>query len=172
MIFKDFKFENVELAPIKEICKKNFKWEYPLDISFGFFPELQFRIIPLIDIKSCSSKGLESEINIIEDSSISVITNVKLEIGFYFPVVPSDFEISFAIGINGTLGSGKIGIRDTIFLLNKNKNNKIGYYEYREIQMNLYLKFIKISFEFYILNKKLDFACKKCEGIDELLKLK
>ena len=179
LIFKDFIFENFETPSIKEICQKNFKREYPLDISLGFFPELQFRIIPLIDIKSCSLKGLEfesgkkeNETNIIEDSSLSVTTNVKLEIGFYFPVVPSDIELSFAIGINGTLGSGKIGIRDTIVLSNKNKNNKIGYYEYREIQMNFYLKFIKFSFEFYILNKKLDFACKKCEGIDELLKLK
>ena len=182
LVLKNFEFESFGIEAKIEKCKDIFKWEYPINISI-LIPELQFRIIPVIELGACCSIGLEFEVNkdeietnIVEDFSLSALAAVKLEIGLYFPAESSGFQMSFAIGIKGILGSGKVGLKASISLLNQNESKIVLYYEYQAIQMYFYilfkieieLEFFQFTFEFYILDMKILSACKKCEGEGEI----
>jgi hypothetical protein len=184
---KDIINNNNKYHPSKEFCKRK-SFQYPIIIYLVSFPYLQLRIIPEFAVSACVEIGYEFETDKLSIKEGSALTldlylgaevSVSLEIGLYFPPFSmlNSFQISFAIGIKGVLGSGKIGMKLSIYL-NGNKNNSkfIKYYEYQAIQLYVYILFkfecnlwmFSFSFQFYLINEKILGACSKCKGKGEI----
>ena len=184
---KDIINNNNKYHPSKEFCKGK-SFQYPIIIYLVSFPYLQLRIIPEFAVSACVEIGYEFETDKLSIKEGSALTldlylgaeaSVSLEIGLYFPPFSmlNSFQISFAIGIKGVLGSGKIGMKLSIYL-NGNKNNSkfIKYYEYQAIQLYVYILFkfecnlwiFSFSFQFYLINEKILGACSKCKGKGEI----
>ena len=184
---KDIINNNNKYHPSKEFCKGK-SFQYPIIIYLVSFPYLQLRIIPEFAVSACVEIGYEFETDKLSIKEGSALTldlylgaeaSVSLEIGLYFPPFSmlNSFQISFAIGIKGMLGSGKIGMKLSIYL-NGNKNNSkfIKYYEYQAIQLYVYILFkfecnlwiFSFSFQFYLINEKILGACSKCKGKGEI----
>ena len=148
---------------------------------------MQFRIIPEFAVSACVEIGYEFEIDKLSIKKGSALTldlylgaeaSISLEIGLYFPPFSmlNSFQISFSIVIKGVLGSGKIGMKLSIYLNGNNNSKLIKYYEYQAIQLYVYILFkfkcnlwiFSFSFQFYLINEKILGACNKCKGKEEI----
>ena len=162
----------------KKVCKFEFGKEYKFEHEFPVMalpalPFIQLRIVPsaylgIFANNDCIKKNnnknpLEKyDFGIFFDAYVSAKVSIALHLGFYFPGVPSTIEISIFVGINGVLGSGKIGIKLDLYL-NKGELKTDLYFEYNAFELSFYIqyKFVieleitTIRFSFYIFNKKL-----------------
>ena len=180
----DFDFSKPEGIIGSEVCIYLFKLEFPIKIILPSFPYLQFRIIPYLNIDICSAIGVEFQVekhrnettcDLIIDISLGAIAAINLEIGLYFPPEPTGIELSFAIGIKGILGAGRIGLKLSFDLLNKGNFTAITYYKYEALQFYFYIlfkleikmKIFKFSFEFYLCNERILSGCKNCSRYKE-----
>ena len=182
LTLKNFKFPKMEDIINLEKCNSLLELKFIIIIYLPSFPYLQFRINPGIDIEACNQIGyeLESEKNknetfyLVLDFSLKAIASVNLEIGLYYPPFPTGFEMSLAIGMQGILGSGEIGVKFKLDILYE-KTKLIKYYEYQAIQIYFYILFkieikagfFNFSFQFYLLKENIFSACKKCVGKKE-----
>ena len=180
LTLKDFKFNKFGISLNTKKCDIIYNFQYPIIAVFPYFPFLQFRILPLIDIENCFEKGFEfeqekgekEEISLIEDKYLKAEVSISTEVGLYIPETDSGgFQISFRIGLKGILGSGKIGMKLSINLKN-NYSEQVKYYEYQVIQLYAYILFefkldlgiYSFSFKFYLYKENIYSACKKCKG--------
>ena len=162
----------------KYICKTEYKREYKFDKEFplmalGIVPYLQISIVPYAFlVVYCNDKCIKenNKENILEkydfglffDAYVNAIVSIALHVGFYYPGVSSTLEISIIVGINGVLGSGKIGIKLDLYL-NKGELKTDLYFEFNAFELSFYimfkfkieLKIATIKFSFYIINKVL-----------------
>ena len=171
MTLKNFKFDKYKLGRILRF--NIFEFKFYVIFPFPFCQYLQIRIIPSVNVDTLFIIAYEQqavkEDKIIEkfiiDFSLAAEINVNLELGLYFPPVPVEgFEMSFTIGLQGVLGSGRIGVRFIMYLndISNNINNKktdlFAYFEYEAIQFYAYILFkieinleiFKFSFQFYL----------------------
>ena len=86
--------------------------------------------------------------------------SVSLEVGVYVPSLYDPIQVSISLGIKGVLGSGRAGIRLSLFIGQERYDTKI-YFELEAFRYSFYilfkfiidLKITNFSFEFYIFNK-------------------
>ena len=141
----------------------------PYNYSFftGSYIELAFVIRPNLEAGICLEMGFDLNWNIKKysfyiDAYGKAEASVSLEVGAYVPSVLSPIQVSLSLGIKGILGSGRAGIKLSLFIGECRYDTKI-YFELNAFVFSFYilfrfsadLKFYKISFEFYILNKLL-----------------
>ena len=139
----------------------------PFILLFPSFPNLQLRIVPQICFGLNFEMGfdidlLKDDYSVYFDISGEAEVGVSLEVGCYIPSFSPTIQISLSVGIKGILGSGKIGIKLALFF-NEPKYELEKYYKYNALSLHFYalfqikikLKFIKFSFQFYIINKEL-----------------
>ena len=163
---------------IKNACKFEFKKEYKFDKEFPIgalpmCPYIQLRLVPYAYlgvhannecIKTNNNKNpLEKyDFGLFFDAYVNTKVSIALNVGFYFPGVSSTIEISIIVGINGVLGSGKIGIKLDLYLTKGELKTDL-YFEFNAFELSFYvlfkfrieLKIKTIKFSFYIINKKL-----------------
>ena len=104
------------------------------------------------------------DISIYGDENID--GNVESEIHIPFDSCP--VRLSFYLGLVGTLGSGKAGVKLSLYL--KDKFSIDLFYEFRDFELSSYLmatftfdiSIIKFSFSFYIY--RYSFVCSKVEN--------
>ena len=149
-----------------ELFKKEVDFP-PFVLFFPAFPILQLRISPKIYFSLDFERGydiniLKNDYSVYFDISGEAEVSISLEVGCYIPSYSSAVEISLTVGIKGILGSGKIGIKLTLFI-NEPKYQLEIYYRYNALKLNFYSLFkvkvnfglIKFSFQFYLINKDL-----------------
>ena len=139
--------------------------------NYTFFPgsyiELAFVIRPVLEAGICLEMGFDINWNIKKysfyiDAYGEAEASVSLEVGAYVPSVLSPIQVSLSLGIKGILGSGRSGIKLSLFIGECRYDTKV-YFELNALIFSFYilfrfsadLKIYKFSFEFYILNKLL-----------------
>ena len=185
IVLKDFKLQSVNLG--LNLCLTLIEFKYYIIVLFSFLENLQFRIVPSIDLNTCFQIGRETQLKeegktddkFIIDLSLNLEISVSLEIGLYFPPIPTEgVEMSFTIGMKGILGAGRIGVKleayskDVTGNETKNSIKIYSYYEYKAIQfyafilfkIEIQMGFFSFSFKFYLFNKLFLDPCKKCSG--------
>ena len=165
----------------KKVCKFEFKKEFKLNKEFPIdalqmFPYIQLRIIPYAHLgvyvsnkcikensESSSKNPLEKyDFGLFFDAYANAKVSIALHVGYYYPGISSTLEISIIVGIDGILGSGKIGVK-LDFYLSKGELQTDLYYEFNTFELSFYVLFkfkieLKIKtfrFSFYIFNKTL-----------------
>ena len=162
----------------KNVCKFEYKKEYKFDKEFPLTglpicPYIQLRLVPYAYlgvyahnecIKTNNNKNLleKYDFGLFFDAYVNAKVSIALQVGFYYPGVTSTLEISISVGINGVLGSGKIGIKLDLYL-NKGELKTDLYFEFNAFELSFYilfnfrieLKITTITFSFYIFNKVL-----------------
>ena len=86
--------------------------------------------------------------------------SASFEVGVYVPSLYSPIQVSISLGIKGVLGSGRTGIKLSLFIGQERYDTKI-YFEFEAFRYSFYilfrfiidLKIYNFSFEFYIFNK-------------------
>ena len=149
------------------ICKK-FKPEirsYNYILGSFSYVELAFLIKPVLEAGICIDLGFEISWNE-KDYSFYIDVygmgeiSISFEIGAYVQSTKSPIQLSLSLGIKGVMGSGRAGIKLSLFIGQDRYDTKV-YLELEASRFSFYilLKFsidIKIysfSFEFYIFNK-------------------
>ena len=176
----DIEFDELEVSKIlykNKLPKVGYSesidlFKYDIDLPafillFPSFPILQLRIVPGIDFSLNFEMGFEIDLlkddySVYFEISGEAEVSVSLEVGCYVPIFNPAVEISLSVGIKGVLGSGKVGVKLTLFI-NEPKYEIEKYYEYNALSLNFYSLFkvkvnmgiIKFSFQFYLINKKL-----------------
>ena len=105
---------------------------------------------------------LKDDYSVFFDISGEAEVSVSLEVGCYIPSFSPSVQISLSVGIKGILGSGKIGIKLSLFI-NGPKYEIEKYYMYNALSLSYYslfqvkvnMGFMKFSFQFYLINKEL-----------------
>jgi hypothetical protein len=144
----------------------------PIIIWFTPFPYLQIRIVPQAIFGLYFEMGteldlLKNEHSIFFDIYGSAEVSLSLEFGVYIPPYPVGTEISLSIGIKGLLGSGKVGMKLSINIKKpliieveleiELKSMQFTFFILYKVKVDL--KFIKFSFQFYLMNEQF------CDGI-------
>ena len=182
MVFHKNKIRKIGYKDVKE--KNLLNLQYPIIFFLPVFPNLQLRIIPQLNINIRIEMGFEldllkNDFSVYFEPSGSAEVGVNLEIGFYLPPVSSCLEISLTVGIKGTLGSGRVGVKLSLSLTEA-KFIIEAFYEFNALSFSFYVLFrikinlgiIKFSFSFYLIYKELfgGFTTKKKEKIEVSLK--
>ena len=105
---------------------------------------------------------LKDDYSVNFEISAEAEVSVSLEVGCYVPSFNPTVEISLTVGIKGVLGSGKVGVELALFI-NEPKYEIEIYFQYNALSLNFYslfkikvdIGFMKFSFQFYLINKKL-----------------
>ena len=139
----------------------------PIIIWFTPFPCLQIRIAPLAIFGLYFEMGkelklLKNEYSVFLDIYGSAEVSLSLELGVYIPPYPVGTEISLSIGIKGLLGSGKVGMKLSINIQKPLIIKVKLEIELKLMQFTFFilfkvkvdLKFIKFSFQFYLMNEQ------------------
>ena len=153
-------------------CLKLFNLKIkPLAFPVPLFPylELAVSIIPSIKAEICVGIGSSFDLNGSYNSSFDVDVSggasvgVTLDLGVFFPSYNSPITLSFNIGMNGIMGSAKVGVKLSLF-----SNNIFSidlYAEFKAFEFSFYVMFrltfkftlgpfmFNFSFSFYIYNK-------------------
>ena len=87
-------------------------------------------------------------------SYVNAVVRVNFEIGIYFPGSSGCFEMSLGVGINGILGSGKVGMNLKLYLNLDIKTDL--YFKFPSFQLSFYVLF-KIKIQIKILKKSITF---------------
>ena len=150
-----------------DICKSFSPDIKGILISFKAFNycEIALLIKPVIEAGICI--GLGTDLNW-KDKQYSFYIDVygtaevslTLELGVYVIDALSPIQLSLSIGIKGVLGSGKAGMKLSLFM-GVNRYDTMLYFELEAFRLSFYilLKFLinlyvyKFAFEFYIFNK-------------------
>ena len=135
----------------------------PFVILFKPFPILQLRLGPTTKFSltfevGANVDGLKNEYNTFLDVSGSSEVSSIFEITCQIPPFSAGVQISLSVGINGILGSGKIGMKLYLYI-NEPKieidiytdfnAHKFSFYILFKVKVNL--GFIKFSFSFYLM---------------------
>ena len=151
----------------------------PFILFFPSFPVLQMRIVPVLKFGLTFTMGaeldiLEKEFSIYFDISAKAIVSINLEVGIYIPPFPCPVETSLTVGIQGILGSGQIGMKISLFIIEP-KIVIFLYMEFNAMQFTFYILFkvkievgfFKISIDVYLMHEKLTngFGYKKTKKI-------
>ena len=133
----------------------------------GSFFELTFLVKPILEAGICLELGFDIDWNKNEYSFYIDIygkaeAGVTLEVGRFVPSAYSPIQVSLSLGIKGVLGSGKAGIKLSLFMGINRYDTKV-YFEANALMLSFYIlarfsfdvKIYKLSFEFYIINKLL-----------------
>ena len=134
-----------------------------LECAISIIPAVKSEICvglgPYFDIKNKSENSFDIDIS--GGASVSI----TLDFGVYFPSLKSPVRLSFNVGLVGILGSGKVGVKLSLYYKSKFKIDL--YYEFKAFELSFYVKFtltfqikimgkdISFSFSFYIFNKVL-----------------
>ena len=134
-----------------------------LECAISIIPAVKSEICvglgPYFDIKNKNENSFDIDIS--GGASVSV----TLDFGVYFPSLKSPVRLSFNVGLVGILGSGKVGVKLSLYYKSKFKIDL--YYEFKAFELSFYVKFtltfqikimgkdISFSFSFYIFNKVL-----------------
>ena len=127
---------------IKSITGNN-EGDYSIKFPCASFPPLQLRIYPRLDIDTCMKIDYRyfdenyypvSKLSI--DFNTGVALGLRVEGGIYLDLFLA--SASIAVGVDGTVYEGKIGLMLT--------------FDFNEAQINfkIYINYFGISFEFYI----------------------
>jgi hypothetical protein len=117
---------------------------FPIIISCPYFPPLQIRLSPIVNVTICSKIMFEiTDFDLLLtkfdfDFSTKTSFGLKLEGGIYLDIYVS--KLTASVGINGNLFDGKIGVKISIDFDKSQLHLKV----YLECSINLY-------FNFYIL---------------------
>jgi hypothetical protein len=111
-----------------------------LDMPLPVFPLLKLTISPFIKL------GAHLDISMIKDNTIGLSTElyirgnigINVNVGITVPPTKAPFQISVSAGIDGTLASGRVGIKVNLYLI-------IDKYE-----TDLYRILDAFSFQFYV----------------------
>ena len=164
--FTKIKGLNFGIAACKKFSSdyvKNLIYNYTFHL--GSFYEIAIVIKPVIEAGICLELGTdikwnEKEYSFYIDVYGMAETSLSLEFGVYVPTVRSPIQVSISLGIKGVLGSGKVGIKLSLFFGEERYDTKI-YFELEACRYSFYilfkfsvdLKITSFSFEFYIFNK-------------------
>ena len=165
--FKHIKGLNLGVSLCKifdpDIDLKSYKYSF---FSCSFI-ELAFVIKPIFEAGICLELGFDlnwdkKEYSFYIDVYGKAEASVALEVGAYVPSAYSPIQVSLSLGIKGVLGSGKAGIKLSLFMGINRYDTKV-YFEANALMLSFYilfkfsadLKIYKFSFEFYIINKLL-----------------
>ena len=132
-----------------------------LDLVVSIIPKIESEIClgfgPNIDIENVSKSTFDIDIS--GGASVSVTINL----GLVVPSAESPIRFSFNVGLVGVLGSGKAGVKLSLYY--KDQFSIDCYYEFKAFELSFYvmltltieLKIIKLKFEFsfYIIQKTL-----------------
>ena len=135
----------------------------PFVILFKPFPILQLRLGPTTKFSltfevGANVDGLKNEYNTFLDVNGNSEVSSIFEITCQIPPFSAGVQISLSVGINGILGSGKIGMKLYLYI-NEPKieidiytdfnAHKFSFYILFKVKVNL--GFIKFSFSFYLM---------------------
>ena len=168
----------------QEIQKHLLNIQLPIfAIFFPSFPYLQMRIIPQLDLSLNFDLGyeinlLKKDYSIEFDVSARADVSLSLEVGFYIPG-HGGLEIAISVGLKGTLGSGAIGMKLSL-CINEAEYEIELYCKYNALSLSFYILFsikvkigfVKFSFSFYLMNKKLVKGYEGKKSVSTKLKLK
>ena len=121
---------------------------------FNLFPglDLVLAIIPSVGISACIQSGFSlnwknNEYYFYIDIYGEAEASVSLDVGFYVPSHKSMVSTSVHIGIHGLIGSGKVGLKLSLFLTKDNFIVDL-YSEIKAFEFSFYIVFkITINFE-------------------------
>ena len=124
-----------------DIIEKFAKNIFPLKFPCPAFPPLQFRISPIVEIKSCSIlrsiKDNNNPISILEfDNNCGAIIGINFEGGIYFDIKVA--SLSLSAGVEGHLFEGKIGMKFSV--------------DFTQIKiiLSIYMDLFSVEFIFYV----------------------
>ena len=148
----------------------NLKLEaFVFPIKFCPYIECAISIIPFVKSEICVGFGPNFDLENSDNNSFDIDINggasvgITLDFGIYFPSLSSPIRLSFNVGLTGILGSGKIGIKLSLFF--KDKFIVDLYAEFKAFELSFYVMFtlsfnldlgvikLKFSFSFYIYKK-------------------
>jgi hypothetical protein len=185
-VFKNFKKEfkvdiNVGSVCTLESCNLmiNFCFKlFNLKLEKFIFPikllpylECAISIIPAVKSEICIGVGPNFDLKNSSENTFDVdisggaSVSVTLDFGVYFPSLDSPVILSLNVGLVGILGSGKAGVKLSLYYKSKFKIDL--YYEFKAFELSFYVMFtltfqlnimgadINFSFSFYIFNKVL-----------------
>ena len=153
-----------KFKPFFEKSKQLMKFDIPI------IPGIDFAISfePFINAKMCLDLGYYQNLSNSNDTYFFINffgeaeVGVNLEAGIQIPSSKSQTFFGIFLGLQGVLGSGKIGIKLQFFFKGE-KRNQFGfdsYYELQALSLSFYIKFhiqvslgnfFNYSLEFYIL---------------------
>lgn len=159
---------------------KDHHFGYNLNKSFSFFfpavPELQVRVTPIFKIQLNLEYGIimsiktEGEFNIdfqiLFEISFTIIAQLNLEGGVYFPPFGEDNCISITAGVTGTIVNAKIGVKFTVHFMTSEESyyDILAYIQlsvfsalaYVKFDVKVKLVFVKINYTLYLLKANWD----------------
>ena len=168
-ILEDFKNKEIHSGKGKEFNLNKKEIKVPAIIIFFVpFPYLQMRIIPSLSADLYFKLNYEldfkkNDYSVFFELSGKAEVNLYLEVGCYIPSYPSGVETAVKVGIKGTLGSGALGLKLSIFI-NKPEYSIETTFEFYLMKFTFYilfevkidLKIFSFSFEFYLIKKDLN----------------
>ena len=171
----EIKFVGVDLRFVKDQ-----HFGYNLNRSFTFYfpavPELQVRITPIFKIQINLEYGVilsiktENEFSldfqILFEISFTLIAQLNLEGGVYFPPFGEDNCISITAGVTGTIVNAKIGVEFTVHFTTSEGNyyDILAYIQFSVFSAVAYVKFdvkikllfVKVHYTLYLLKESWD----------------
>ena len=161
--FTKIKGINIHTSICKKFKKDNLM--YPIPLTTIGFVELACLIKPVVEAGICVGLGFDINWNKKEYSFYIDVygmaeVSVSAEIGAYIPEAKAPIQLSLSIGLKGVLGSGKAGIKLSLFIGQNRFDTKV-YLELEAFRCSFYIllkfsidiKFYRFSFEFYIFNQ-------------------
>ena len=168
-----FDLEKKQLNLMVNFCISLFKLKFDDKFIFPLklcpYADLAISIIPSLESQICLGIGpnldfKENKYSFDFDISGGASVGVTLDFGIFFFSVKSPIRFSFNVGLNGILGSGKVGVKLSIYFEDIFKLDL--YYEFKAFEFTFYvmfkltfkleLKFVDISFSFsFYIYKKL-----------------
>ena len=166
----DLQCDSDECSQMTNICFDLLDLLFDLDLSLYYTFIINIQLLSFLDFaivvvfkiepETCIGFGPtyylkdsnENHFNIDVSGGISVSTSI--DCGLFFPSVKSAIKLSFTIGLDGILVSGRIGVKLSIY------SKKIiidTYFEFKAFEFLFYVKF-KLSFEFYFINIRINFS--------------
>ena len=139
---------------------------FPIVLIPGFL-DLVVSIIPKIESEICLGFGPNIDIVNVSKSTFDIdisggaSVSVTINLGLVVPSAESPIRFSFNVGLVGVLGSGKAGVKLSLYY--KDQFSIDCYYEFKAFELSFYvmltlsidLFIIEFEFSFYIIQKTL-----------------
>ena len=159
---------NEKLQKASKIINKGIKYESKVSMPFPILPffeiDIKFNVSTLLGLNA--SLDINNDNNflplLVFDSYIAAKVDLSVEGGFYIPSKTSPVRIDFIVGMGGTVGDGKAGIKIELSLMENEFDfevylilNEYIFQFYLKIEIFIDIPLVVYNDEFYIVNYEL-----------------